>query len=70
MVLENTKVTAMYQVCYDLSDQETLTREVRGLIRAAASLDCLNLNLITLNPDMSGLVPKEITVLTPDKVLG
>jgi predicted AAA+ superfamily ATPase len=70
VVIEDTKVSAMYQVCYDLSDEDTRNREVRALTRAADVLHCSNLNLITLEPDTAGLIPKEITVLTPDKMLG
>lgn len=70
VALEDAKVSALYQVCYDLSDEETRIREVRALTRAAEALHCTNLNLITVEPDTNGLIPKEITVLTPDKVLG
>lgn len=69
VVLEDSKVSAMYQVCYDLTDDETRKREVRSLVKAAAKLDCSKLYLITLTADKSGLIPEGITVLTPDKVL-
>jgi predicted AAA+ superfamily ATPase len=69
VILEDSKATALYQVCYDLSGEETRNREVRSLVKAGASLKCSNLYLITLYGDNNTEIPPEITVLTPDKIL-
>ncbi len=68
VVLEGGNVTALYQVCYDLSSQETLNREVRSLMKAAISLNCSKLYLVAVNADAAS-IPKEIQVITLDKVL-
>lgn len=69
VVLENGQPTALYQVCYDLSDAETRQRELRPLLRAGARLQCPRLYLVTVEPDTAGLLPPEVTVLTADRVL-
>ena len=47
-ILEDGKTTALYQVCFDLMDEETQKREVRSLLKASIALNCQNLNLLTL----------------------
>jgi predicted AAA+ superfamily ATPase len=69
VVLENGKAAALYQVCYDLSSDETRNREIRSLTKASASLNCSKLYLITPDRDDKGLVPREIQVVTPDRML-
>jgi len=63
-VLNDGKTTALYQVCFDLTDQETQNREVRSLIKAGASLKCQNLNLITLEKPDSLQFPQEIKIIS------
>ncbi|KKQ35408.1 MAG: hypothetical protein US51_C0006G0005, partial [Microgenomates group bacterium GW2011_GWA2_37_6] len=59
-VLEDGKTTALFQACFDLTDEETLSREVKSLIRAGKVLNCKNLNLISIEkPDIYKL-PQEI----------
>ena len=70
VILEDGKACAMYQVCYDLSDEETRKREIRSLVKAADKLSCTNIYVVAPSPDKNGLVPEGVTLLTPDKVLG
>lgn len=52
VVMEEGKVKQLYQACYDVSDEETLKREVKSLTRAGKVLNCSDLNLIVFNkPD-------------------
>src|SRR3989344_3100956 len=48
VIVSGGKTTALYQVCFDLADEETKKREERALIKAAEDLHCHNLNLLTL----------------------
>ena len=61
-ILVNGEVTALYQVCYDVSDEETLKREIRSLISAGKILNCTNLNLLTLLKSDIDKIPKEINI--------
>ncbi len=47
VVKEGLKVKELIQVCYDLSNEETKARELRGLVEASKELRCTNLILIT-----------------------
>ena len=51
MIKENTKVTSLLQVCYDISDETTKKREITGLLNASQALKCNNLYIITENED-------------------
>lgn len=48
VILEDGKVKSLYQSCYDISDDDTLEREVKSLLRAKKVLNCDDLNLITV----------------------
>ena len=48
VVCEGNRPMAAYQVCYDLSDSKTRTREVRGCKAALSKLHCPTVYLITL----------------------
>lgn len=68
-ILSEGKTTALYQVCFDLTDEETQNREIRSLIKAGATLNCQNLNLLTLEkPDLLKL-PPEIKVISASEFL-
>ena len=68
-ILEDGKTTALYQVCFDLTDEETQSREVKSLIKAGKVLNCKNLNLISIEkPDIYKL-PEEIKLLSAAEVL-
>jgi predicted AAA+ superfamily ATPase len=41
-IVENEKVTGLYQICYDLSDEETQKKEIKSLARASKFFDCRN----------------------------
>ena len=62
-ILSEGKTTALYQVCFDLTDDETQKREVRSLIKAGTTLDCKNLYLLTLEKPEMLKIPKEIKVV-------
>ncbi len=51
VVKERLKVKELIQVCYDLSNEETKARELRGLAEASKELRCTNLVLITSDLD-------------------
>ncbi len=68
-ILNEGKTTALYQVCFDLTDEETQRREVRSLIKAGTALNCQNLNLLTLEkPDVK--IPQEIKVISAAELVG
>ncbi len=68
-VLEDGKTTALYQVCFDLTDAETKDREVRSLLKAGATLHCSVLYLVTADRNETLAIPKEIKIITPEKLL-
>lgn len=69
VILNEGKTTALYQVCFDLTDEETQHREVRALIKSGAILNCRNLNLITLEKPNVLKLPQEIKVISASEFL-
>ncbi|OGG12158.1 hypothetical protein A3J20_02380 [Candidatus Gottesmanbacteria bacterium RIFCSPLOWO2_02_FULL_42_29] len=63
-ILSEGKTTALYQVCFDLTDEETQSREVRALIKAGNNLKCRNLNLLTLEKPDNYKPPQEIKIIS------
>ncbi len=49
VVCDGNKTLAVYQVSYDISNDKTKTREIRGCIAAAKATNCSNIYLITNN---------------------
>ncbi|MEK6950714.1 MAG: ATP-binding protein [Nanoarchaeota archaeon] len=47
VVKEGLGITQLIQVCFDLSTEKALKRELRGLLKAAGELQCHNLLIIT-----------------------
>jgi len=47
VVRERTEVKELIQVCYDIDDYDTKTREVHALMKASDELDCDTLKIIT-----------------------
>lgn len=68
-VLSEGKTTALYQVCFDLTDEETQSREVKSLIKAGDALNCKNLNLLTLEKPETLKMPQEIKVVSAAEFL-
>lgn len=68
-ILEEGKTTALYQVCFDLTDEETRSREVRSLIKAGKTLNCSNLNLISLEKPDTFKLPQEVTIISAAEFL-
>ena len=48
---KGTKVERLIQVCYDLSNEKTLKREVSSLIECAGELHCSNLTIVTFDDE-------------------
>lgn len=69
VVMEEGKTTGLYQVCYDLSDEDTRSREVKALVKAGEMLKCSNLRLVTVDNSHRDLIPQEIEIVTPEKIL-
>lgn len=67
VVLSEGKTTALYQVCFDLTDEETKNREVRSLLKASTALNCQNLNLLVLEKPKQFDLPSEIKVSSAAK---
>lgn len=44
-------VESLIQVCYDLSSERTLKREIDALIECAGELKCTNLTIVTMNEE-------------------
>lgn len=68
VVLENGKTIALYQVSADISDEETRNREIKSLLKAGTDLHCSRLYLISLDRDETATLPKEIEIMTPEKL--
>lgn len=63
-VLNNGRTTALYQVCFDLTDEETQNREMKSLLKAGVALNCTNLNLLTLEKPDALQLPQEIKIIS------
>jgi len=63
LVWKEEKIEAMYQVCVDLTDEETRSREIKSIIRAGKKLGCSNLNLVTSVKPEGLVIPKNINVI-------
>ncbi len=48
---QGTHIDRLIQVCYDLSSEKTLKREVDSLIECAGELKCENLMIVTMNEE-------------------
>ncbi|HSW88780.1 MAG TPA: ATP-binding protein [Candidatus Saccharimonadales bacterium] len=69
VIREEEKVTGLYQVCFDLTDEETRNREVKSLVKAGATFNCQNLKLVTLDRSENISLPEAIEIVTPEKLL-
>lgn len=69
VIREEERVTALYQVCFDLSDEETRKREVRSLLKAGTTFHCSNLRLVAGDQNEKITLPQEITLVTPQEIL-
>ena len=68
-ILEDGNTAVLYQVCFDLSDEETRSRELRSLIKAGRSLKCQNLNLISLEKSDLFKLPAEVKFINASEFL-
>lgn len=69
VILEDSKTAALYQVSADIADEETRNREVKSLLKAGKTLRCSKLYLVALHRGTPVELPKEIEVITPEKLL-
>lgn len=46
---EGNKVKELIQVCYDMSKEKTIKREVESIVECAGELSCDNLTIVTWN---------------------
>ena len=51
MTRRGPRVEALIQVCYDLSSERTLKREVDSIVECAGELKCSNLQIVTMNEE-------------------
>jgi hypothetical protein len=58
------KTTALYQVCFDLIDEETRDREIKSLLKAEKTLHCSNLNLIYVQKPNGVKLPNNIKAIS------
>ncbi len=65
LIMEDGKVTDLYQVCFDLEDQETQERELKSLLKAGEKFNCTNLNLVTIEKPAGLVLPESVKVVTP-----
>lgn len=63
VIMDGGLVTSLYQVCYDISDTDTLEREVKSLHRTKKVLKCDNLNLIAFEIP-TGFILKDIKLIS------
>ena len=63
LVWKDEKIQSMYQVCVDLTNEETRTREIKSLIRAGKKFDCTDLNLVTIIKPNNLILPEGIKVV-------
>jgi predicted AAA+ superfamily ATPase len=47
VLTEDSEVTQLIQVCYDIADPYTNERELKSIARASKELDCSNLLVVT-----------------------
>ena len=48
---EGNKVKELIQVCYDMSKEKTIKREVNSIVECAGELGCDNLTIVTWNEE-------------------
>ncbi len=64
VVQHEERVEQLIQVCWDMHDEETRKRELRGLLEASAATGCTNLLLITHNEeDVLTIEDKQVYVV-------
>lgn len=68
-ITDEGKTAVLYQVCFDLSDEETRSREIRSLIKAGKALSCENLNILTLEIPGKIKFPREVKIISAAEFL-
>ena len=62
VVQSDTKITKLIQVCWDLSDDETRSREIEGLREAAGETGCRNLVIVTADSEEDINEQEDLTI--------
>ena len=65
VVCKNRKVEQLIQVCYDISAEKTLKREVKALVSASEKTDCNNLLLLTMADEPTITVKDKTIQVSP-----
>jgi len=68
-ILEDGKVVALYQACFDINDEATRARETRSLIKAGTTLDCSSLNLLIVEKTDTLKLSEGIKIVTAAEFL-
>jgi uncharacterized protein len=63
VVMAEGKARALYQVCWDVTDEDTRQREVIGLVKAGVALKCDDLNLVIREAGGKKMLPGGIKVV-------
>lgn len=58
-------VVELIQVCWDISEKETLKREIRGLLEASKITNCDNLNIITIEEERTIQIEEKMINIIP-----
>ncbi|MFH1713439.1 MAG: hypothetical protein ABH896_04650, partial [Candidatus Jacksonbacteria bacterium] len=66
LIKQGLKITQLIQVCYNLDDEQTKTREIRSLLKASVELKCNNLLVIT--NDYEADLPAEAFAKAGEKI--
>lgn len=65
ILIDRQKPEEIIQVCFDVSEPETLKREIAGLMEASDYLNCNNLKIITFNSEEEIKIDKKIVKIVP-----
>ena len=69
VVSEGNRAKALYQVCFELTDEETRQREVKSLVKTGEVLNCKNINLLTIEKPENLVLPDNIKIIQVTEML-
>ena len=65
LVSYRSSVDALYQVCYDLTNEKTRKREINGLLQGATKFNCSSLYIITISQEETITIDQHIIHIVP-----
>lgn len=68
-IIDEGGAAGLYQVCFDLSDEETRRREIRSLVKAGKALNCRNLNVLSVEIPDKIKFPREVKIISAAEFL-